>query len=109
MQCVADIVRYAVEHRVINKEDLYTVESNVLNKISRHEECLMLWEKYKKYTNVIISKDKPQNEYFINVDAKRRYINPYTEGKRLSEHYNDIKLIIEEFTNRDFNYWVGAK
>ena len=36
MQCLADIVKYALNHNVINKDDLYDTETNVIKMI---EEC----------------------------------------------------------------------
>lgn len=109
MQCIADIVKYAVEHNILNKDDLYSVESKVIDKIESHKDSLELWNTYKNYRDIVVCKDKPDKGYYINVDAKRRYIDPLVDGKRLSEQYSDIKDIIEDLKNRDFNYYIGGR
>lgn len=109
MQFLADIVKYAVNHQVINKEDLYSVESDVIFKLENDYQCSILWHQYKNYSEMIIVKDKPEDGYFINVNAKRRYIDPLVNHQRLSRQYIEIKQMIDEFVSRDFNYWLGAK
>lgn len=109
MQCIADIVKYAVEHDILVKEDLYSVESQVIEKIEGNEDSLRLWNEYKKFKDIVICKDKPNIGYYVNVDAKRRYIDPFVDGQRLSKQYIDIKEMINDLKNRDFNYWIGAK
>ena len=109
MQCLADVVRDAVNHKIISKEDLYSVESLVIKKLEENERSCKLWNQYKDYSKIIISKDKPESGYYINVNAKRRYINPLVMGKRVSLWFVDINDMIDEFVNRDFNFWIGAK
>lgn len=109
MQCIADIVKECMALDILKKDDLYSIEPEVLAKIKNHEESLKKWNQYCQYQEIIIHKEKPKTGYFINIDAKRRYIDPYVENQRLSTYYQDISNQIEEFINRDFYYWIGAK
>lgn len=109
MQCLADIVRYAVNHQIFSKNDLYSVESEIIQRIEDDYKCKQLWHQYKNYSQVVISKEKPSSGYYINVNAKRRYIDPLVNKERVSIVFEDIDGMIKEFVGRDFNYWVGAK
>lgn len=109
MQCLADIVRYAVNHQIFSKNDLYSVESEIIQRIENDKECRKLWHQYKNYSQVVISKEKPSHGYYINVNAKRRYIDPLVNNQRVSIVFKEINEMIKEFLKRDFNYWVGAK
>ena len=59
MQCLADIVKYALKLKVLDKLDLYDVETSVIKKIESHSSTCDLWQKYKKYSRIIITTDKP--------------------------------------------------
>jgi len=105
MQILAKLVRYAIEYQVISYEDLYTTETNVIDKLEKHVLTRTQWQNYCLNSSVKISKIKV-NENCLKIDAKKRYINPLVKNQRLSSLSYQIQQEMMEFQNRSFNYWV---
>ncbi len=108
MQCLADIIRYAIKINVINKNDLYDIESNVIKKIEDNSDTNKLWQQYKNYSKIIVSHKEPEG-YYVKVAAKKRYINPLVNGKRLTDINEDAEKMINDFKNKSFDYYMQAK
>ena len=105
MQCLADIVKYALNQNALTMENLYGCETDVIKKINSNPKTEYLWNLYVNYHDVMKYKDEPEG-YFVKVDAKRRYIDPIVKDTRLSTQNNDILEKIKEFVNREFNYYM---
>ena len=85
MQFVADILKRLSDENRITKEDLYILkESEVINIIenSKYKDVFNIWRNAKK---VKISKEEPEDVYFVHHGAKIRYIDPLWNGKRISK------------------------
>ena len=72
MQLIADIIKKLNEDRLITKEDLYNKkESEIIEIIenSKYKDIFNIWKNAK---NIKVSKEKPENVYFVHHGAKIR-------------------------------------
>ncbi len=124
MQKLADIVKFAINERVLQMRDLHMTESYVIDKLVANPITKILWDKYCKFSNIEVSKynlnlvdisiaDKPKDlsdlnfDEAINVGAKRRYIDPLVKNKgRISRISNGIAVEIDDIKNLDFDVWI---
>ena len=106
MQFIADILKKLSDESKISKKDLYELkESEVIDIIesSKYKNIFNLWRNAKK---VKISKEKPENVYYVHHGAKVRYINPLFNGKRISKCCKIAKKMIEDNLAYDMNNYV---
>ena len=74
MQFLADIIKRLNEENIITKADLYNLKEDEIIKIieeSKYSNIYNIWKKAKK---VKISKERPNNVYYVHHGAKIRYI-----------------------------------
>ena len=96
MQFLADIIKKLIKENVISVKQLYVLkESDIINTIqnSKYNEIFNIWKNAKK---VKVSSIKPQNVYFVKVNAKVRFINPLYKGNRISNCCNISKRMIDK-------------
>ena len=106
MQLLADIIKKLNEDRLITKEDLYNMkESEVIEIIenSKYKEIFNIWKNAK---NIKVSKEKPENVYFVHHGAKIRYIDPLVNKKRISSISEEAKEEIDKNLSYDMNNYV---
>ena len=106
MQLLADIIKKLNEDRLITKEDLYNKkESEIIEIIenSKYKEIFNIWKNAK---NVKVSKEKPENVYFVHHGAKIRYIDPLVNKKRISSISEEAKKEIDKNLSYDMNNYV---
>ena len=106
MQFIADILKKLMDEDKITKNDLYELkESDVIDIIesSKYKEIFNIWRKAKK---VKVSKEKPQNVYYVHHGAKVRYIDPLFNGKRISKCCKIANKMIENNLAFDMNNYV---
>jgi len=112
MQYLAEIVRYALSVGALTPDDLYTTESEVIEKLREHSGTAAVWGKYTGISNVATSEDKPSLEHCFSVNGKKRYIDVLVQtedgAKRISEVDSYIKADIESFLSLDFSKWLYA-
>ena len=96
MQFIADILKKLNEEGKIRKEDLYKLkEREIINIIenSKYKDVFLLWKKAKK---VKVSKEKPQDVYYVHHGAKVRYIDPLYKGVRITKCCKVAQNMIEK-------------
>ena len=106
MQLIADIIKKLNEDRLITKEDLYNMkESEVIEIIenSKYKDIFNIWKNAK---NIKVSKEKPENVYFVHHGAKIRYIDPLVNKKRISSISKEAKKEIDKNLSYDMNNYV---
>ena len=106
MQLIADILKKLNEENKISKKDLYILkESEIINiiKSSKYKDIFELWLNAKK---VKISKNKPENVYYVHHGAKVRYIDPLFNGNRISKCCKVANKMIENNLAYDMNNYV---
>ncbi len=112
MQYLADIIRFAIENGILIQDDLYLTESEVIKKLNYDKKLSKLWKNYTETFAVATSAEKPENQYCVNVSAKKRYIDPLVlvenNAKRLTDIDTGIRDQIKTFLNIDFNKWIFA-
>lgn len=110
MQYLADLLKLAVNKRVISMKDLYTVENQVISKLKKDEELKSMWKNFTKLSQIFTSKEKPEYGYWVNIPAKKRYINPQVVSQgRVSSLSKNLSKEIDDFLNIDFNIWLSGK
>ena len=106
MQLIADIIKKLNEDGLITKEDLYNKkESEVIEIIenSKYKEIFNIWKNAK---NVKVSKEKPENVYFVHHGAKIRYIDPLVNKRRISSISEEAKKEMDKNLSYDMNNYV---
>ena len=113
MQCLADIIRRALETGLLSVKDLYSTESEVIDKLKTHAESSAAWDAFTNISAVALSADKLPDRYCVKVNSKRRYIDPLTLTetgvKRISAADANVKAHIDSFLKLDFSCWLSAK
>lgn len=110
MQYLADLLKLAVNKRVISMKDLYTVEDQVISKLKKDEELKSMWKDFTKLSQIFTSKEKPEYGYWVNIPAKKRYINPQVVSHgRVSSLSKNLSKEIDDFLNINFNIWLSGK
>lgn len=110
MQYLADLLKLAVDKNVICMDDLYTTENEVIVKLETDEELKSKFQEFKGFSQIVTSKEKPQNGYWVNIPAKRRYINPQVVNTgRVTNLSEKLSKDINDFLNVDFNLWLSGK
>ena len=106
MQFLADIIKKLNEENVIKKEDLYNFkEAEIIELIekSKYNNVYNIWKNAEK---VKISKERPNNVYYVHHGAKIRYINPIVNGIRISKICKISDEMIKKNLSYDMNKYV---
>lgn len=110
MQYLSDLLKLAMDKKVINMDDLYTTEKQVIMKLQKDEELKSKWNDFINLSQIFTSKEKPDNGYWVNIPAKKRYINPQVVSKgRVYDLSKELSRDIDTFLNVDFNIWLSGK
>ena len=106
MQFLADILKKLSEENKICKKDLYVLKESEVIKIienSKYKKVFDIWKNAKK---VNVSKEQPQNVYYVHHGAKIRYINPLVNGERISNICKIAKKMIDSNLAYDMENYV---
>lgn len=110
MQYLADIIRFAVENGILMMSDLYLTENEVIRKLNKDKILSKMWKSYTELSAISTSLKKPDNQYCVNVSAKKRYIDPLVLERNNAVRLTDIDLSIRDqiqsFLNINFNKWI---
>lgn len=110
MQYLADLLKLSIDKKIITLEDLYTTEDLVISKLKNDKELKVKFDKFTKFSQVITKKEKPEDGYWINIPAKRRYIDPQLiSKKRVADLCEDMSKDIDDFLKYDFDVWVSGR
>lgn len=112
MQYLADIIGVAIENGILVPDDLYLTETDVIKKLNKDTKLSKMWKSYTELFAVTTSMEKPNNQYSVNISAKKRYIDPLVlinnNTMRLTDIDSHIRNQIQTFLNIDFNKWIFA-
>lgn len=106
MQFLADILKKLSEENKICKKDLYVLKESEVIKIienSKYKQVFNIWKNAKK---VKVSKEQPQDVYYVHHGAKIRYINPLVNGERISNICKIAKKMIDNNLAYDMENYV---
>lgn len=106
MQLISDILKLLIEDNKISIKDLYELkEADVIKIIenSKYKDIFNIWKNAKK---IKISKERPENVYYIHHGAKIRYIDPLFNNERISKVCKRAKQMIENNLSYDMGNYV---
>ena len=107
MQALADLLRDALARGVLSAEDLYTTEPAVIAKLQSDPVSGAAWARFRGYTGVLRADRRPQEEGWLSVPAKKRYIDPLVRLRgRVSQWDSQVKTLQEDFLALDFSVWL---
>jgi len=101
---LGDMLKECIKIGILTIDDLYTfTESEVISLLSNapNKHIQMVWKAYSQLESVYSSENKPVGYYFVNIDTKKRYINPLAklngEIKRVALLSEKAKKTIDSF------------
>ena len=91
MEMLAEILKEAVDSRVITMEDLWHTEEQVIAKLSLDQHSRDRWNHFRGYYRIRRGKGTV-------IHAKKRYIDPLVEKEgRVTEMRGDFRAAVDEF------------
>ncbi|MGM9774104.1 MAG: HD domain-containing protein [Candidatus Egerieousia sp.] len=108
MQILSEIIRDAVDDKVLDITDLYRDEPSVIGKLCSDEKYSALWRRYRSLSEIFYpDSDIPESR---RIDAKRRCIDPFAVGRcRVSGVCPEYKSALDEFLSRDLSYRIAGR
>ncbi len=109
MQKLADLLKVALDTKVIKREDLHKTEDVVIDKLISDRNTRSLWKQFIAYSTVKVSVETPTDSSWIKVSSKKRYIDPFIKGRgRVSKISKEVMEEIEEIKGLSFDYWINS-
>lgn len=106
MEYLARLMRLAINHHVCSYDDLYTTETQVIQKLISHSLTKELYENYTHFHKVLRS-SFPQTGY-LKVNAKKRYINPIVNHQRILDIDSKLNALVQEYLSDNFERYIKA-
>jgi hypothetical protein len=105
MQLLAELIKEAIQRKILQEKDLYTTEEKVIAKLE-NSSMNCRWQQFHSIDHVIISPEP--KEGWIQIAAKKRYIDPYCSetGERISHTSRKIQKEIESFKEDQYQEWM---
>ena len=109
----ADLLKKSLEWGVLEPEELYGTEKQVIGRLLSEERCAALWNQYRLLSQIEVTKERPAGRYCVRVPSKLRWIDPLfllPEGgaARISEVSEPVRKGIEDLHRTDFDVWICA-
>ena len=109
MQALADLLRLALERGAISRGDLWGTEPAVIEKLNADPVCGDAWRRFRSYSCVLRSEERPPNGCWVRVNAKKRWIDPLVPGLgRMSRWDTGVRREMEAFQGLDFSQWLSG-
>lgn len=86
MQTLSELLCKHITRGVLSKNDLYRTESEVIALLQQDEEARQDWERFRALRHI----HRGNHAEAKTVLSKRRYINPYLNGKGRMVHLSDM-------------------
>ena len=103
MERLSRLLRKVLEENIITRQDLYTTESRVIEKLPRQA-----WESFCRLSRVF-RVDMP-GEFCYRVPAKKRCIDPLVRDRgRVSQLFPEFKEQMEQFLSCSQDYYICAE
>ena len=109
MQMLSELLRFAIARGVLDRSDLYGVESSVIGSLLADAETAARWNAFRAYRSIRRA-DAPQAEgEWRRIFAKKRCIDPLTVAKgRVGAFDPDMREAIAAFLNSRQDGWICA-
>lgn len=106
MQAIADILKKVSDEGLIKKDDLYKLKDIEVIDIVRKSNYGEILDKLLNANKINVSKEKPDDMYYVNHGAKVRYIDPLFNGKRISGECKIAKRMIDKNLSYDMTNYI---
>ena len=106
MQAIADILKKVSNEGLIKKDDLYKLKDIEVIDIVRKSNYGEILDKLLNANKINVSKEKPDDMYYVNHGAKVRYIDPLFNGKRISGECKIAKRMIDKNLSYDMTNYI---
>ena len=111
MKYISELIKLAIDRKLISLEDLYTMkESEICNIFDNN---FNTWKYFKNIKYLINSNNIPNNIFYISFDTKRRYVIPLVrinnKNIRLDKIYKDIYDKLYNYSSYKYCYapWIN--
>lgn len=95
MQFLAELLKKHIARGILNVEDLYRTEKEVISLLSNDTTAAADWNRFKQLRHIFSSSNHPEAKVVI---AKKRYINPYIFGiGRVSDYSVPFAEALKKF------------
>ncbi len=106
MEVLARLIKKAIRGGVLNEDDLYQKEPLVIAKLLGSP----LREEWLSYTETEeLDKSPSAKDGYLRIPAKKRYIDPLVNDKRLSEIDQDFALEVKYYLSQTFDVYLKSK
>jgi len=110
METLAQLLRFALERGVLKRKELHTTEPQVIRALEGDEVCGRLWQEFCGYSRILRRQDRPHEAGWLQINAKKRWIDPLAMGKgRVSRWSPEVSREMEAFCSLDFSCWLKGK
>ena len=110
MEALAGILRQAMDRQVLCRKDLMGTEPEVIRLLKNDPASANAWKQFCGYSTLLRAGEKPDDGYWISVNAKKRWIDPLAEGLgRVSAWHEIAAEEIAAFCAMDFSHWLSAE
>ena len=107
MQLLSEILGHAMEQQVIEEDDLYSTEPEVIGKLLSDGRTASLWNGFCAYRRTTSAPQPGATGCWRKVVAKKRYIDPVVQGRgRMSELSPSFADSLSAFRNSSQDYWI---
>lgn len=108
MQILAELLRDAINLKVIKENDLYTTEDAVISKL-RDSALSSRWTQYCDLKAISRQNEPGTNGKWRRIYSKKRCIDPYVTNKgRVTALFPNYKNLQDEFKAESLDYWLYA-
>ena len=110
MQRLADLIHEALDRKILAEQDLMRTENDVIAKLKSDVETERMWNSYCRMEKIEVSDHDPQTEGWIQIEAKKRVIDPYLKNRgRITMLDSGIQRKIQQFKDQDQSVWIREK
>ena len=110
MEALALLLRDAIERGALPREDLWGTEPEVIAKLEADPVCAERWHRFRSYSQILRADERPEEGFWIRVDAKKRWIDPLALGMgRVSCWDEEVCRRQESFCGQNFSVWLSAE
>ena len=110
MEALALLLRDAIERQVLTERDLWKTEPEVIEKLKSDPLSGERWLRYRAYSRILRREERPEMGDWLQVEAKKRWIDPLAVGCGRVSAWNDaVRRQMDEFCAQDFGCWLRAE
>lgn len=105
MEKLAGILKDAIAKGYLSAESLYSSEPAVIEQLL-HSPAADAWTQFRSCSQILLHSEPAEGR--LQVFAKKRYIDPLINGKRLSSLSADFYKEVTDFLNEPQDQWLSA-